>query len=452
MKNFIWTHQSIKTIETNENPMQFITKKARQLVYEAIQKGWSGPPFNPFKLVELLNIQIRPNQDVLDARTIPIKNNRQLIEYNPFRPQARIRYSVAHEIAHTLFPDYRENIRERKSKIDMQKDDWQLEMLCNIGAAEILMPIGSFPELNNENLGIDHILELHKKFEVSCEALLLRVVKVTSEPCFVFCCSKRKDIKKSKHYNLDYYVSSKTMPLGFTTGMKLPENSLVGECLGVGFTAKGNECWLNKENIHIECVGLPPYIFHKYTRVVGVGTLNKKQKKTTCEIKFLRGDATCPRGDKNKILAFIINDKGHSWGAGFARAVQNKWPLIQEEFKYWIDHNRSEFKLGNVFTKRLEGDLSTFNMICQRGYGESTKPRIRYGALENCLCKLSEEAKRRNASVHMPRIGCGQARGNWLIIKELIENNLCSKGIEVFIYDLPERANNRKKNQAQLFR
>ncbi|MHC4111665.1 MAG: ImmA/IrrE family metallo-endopeptidase [Planctomycetota bacterium] len=452
MKKFVWTHQSVKTIETDENPIQSITNKARQVVYEAIQQGWTGPPFNPFKLAELLNIQIKPNQEVLDARTIPIQKNRSLIEYNPYRPQARMRYSVAHEIAHTLFPDYRENIRERKLKSDMQKDDWQLEMLCNIGAAEILMPIGSFPELNNEKLSIDHLLELRKKFGVSCEALLLRAVKVTSEPCFVFCCSKREDMNKAKHYNLDYCVSSKTMPLGFTTGMKLPEESLVGECLAVGFTAKGNECWLNNENVHIECVGLPPYPFHKYPRVIGVGTLPKKQKKETCEIKFLKGDATRPRGDKNKIIAFIINDKGRSWGAGFARAVQNKWPLIQEEFGHWIDYNRSEFKLGNVFNTRLEGELSTFNMICQRGYGESAKPRIRYGALETCLGKLSEEAKKRNASVHMPRIGCGQAGGNWLIIQELIETNLCAKEIEVFIYDLPGRANKRKENQAQLFK
>jgi len=452
MKNFIWTHPSVKAIETNEDPIQSITSKARKLVYEAIEKGWSGPPFNLFNLGELLNIHIRPNQRVLDARTIPIQNNRVLIEYNPYCPQARIRYSIAHEIAHTLFPDYRNSVRERKSKSAMHKDDWQLEMLCNIGAAEILMPIGSFPELNNEKLGIDHLLELHDKFAVSCEALLLRVVKVTSEPCFVFCCSKREDIDKPKYYNLDYCVSSRTMPLEFNTGMKLPETSIVGECLAVGFTAKGNECWLHNQDIHIECVGLAPYPFHKYPRVVGIGTLPKKEKKRTYEIKFLKGDATCPRGEKNKIIAFIINDKGRSWGAGFAREVQKKWPLTLDEFKHWVDYNRSEFKLGNVFTSRLEGDISTFNMICQRGYGESAKPRIRYEALENCLYKLSEEAKSKNATVHMPRIGCGQAGGNWLIIKELIENNLCAKGIEVFVYDLPKRGNNRKASQAVLFK
>jgi Zn-dependent peptidase ImmA (M78 family) len=55
----------------------------------------------------------------------------------------------------------------------MQGDDWQLEMLCNMAASELLMPIGSLPTLEAEHLTIDSILELRKKYEASTEAILL---------------------------------------------------------------------------------------------------------------------------------------------------------------------------------------------------------------------------------------------------------------------------------------
>jgi hypothetical protein len=43
----------------------------------------------------------------------------------------------------------------------------------------------------------------------------------------------------------------------------------------------------------------------------------------------------------------------------------------------------------------------------------------------------------RRASVHMPRIGSGQAGGNWDIIEELVDHHLCAQGIRVTVYDLP---------------
>ena len=84
-----------------------------------------------------------------------------------------------------------------------------------------------------------------------------------------------------------------------------------------------------------------------------------------------------------------------------------------------------------------ERGLSVFNMISQHGYGYSRAPRIRYRALEACLKQLAEVALARNSAVHVPRIGCGQAGGNWDIVEELIDDTLCQKGISVTVYDLP---------------
>ena len=76
-------------------------------------------------------------------------------------------------------------------------------------------------------------------------------------------------------------------------------------------------------------------------------------------------------------------------------------------------------------------------MVAQHGYGPSDKPRIRYAALDACLRELADEARRLGASVHVPRIGAGQAGGRWPIIAEMIEMSLVDRGIDVTVYDLP---------------
>ena len=110
-------------------------------------------------------------------------------------------------------------------------------------------------------------------------------------------------------------------------------------------------------------------------------------------------------------------------------------------------HDRGEFSLGSIHKSEIEGDLSIVEMISQHGYGESATPRIRYGALEVCLQKLAGEALRKKASVHIPRIGCGQAGGSWWIVSELIEEFLLKAGIKVTVYDLPNASDRQPERQ-----
>lgn len=49
---------------------------------------------------------------------------------------------------------------------------------------------------------------------------------------------------------------------------------------------------------------------------------------------------------------------------------------------------------------------------------------------------LAVEALELEASVHMPRIGCGLAGGRWEKIEPIISDELTSHGIEVTVYDL----------------
>ena len=112
----VWTNASVREllkIVGESDPVRAITQRAREVALDAMDKGWTGPPFDPLQLADHLGIAISPRYDVRDARTLPGPAGGVRVEFNPNRPSARVRYSIAHEIAHTLFPDCRDRIRQR---------------------------------------------------------------------------------------------------------------------------------------------------------------------------------------------------------------------------------------------------------------------------------------------------------------------------------------------------
>ena len=76
-------------------------------------------------------------------------------------------------------------------------------------------------------------------------------------------------------------------------------------------------------------------------------------------------------------------------------------------------------------------------MVAQSGYGPSKHPRIRYIALRRALAFVTQAALDTNATLHMPRIGTGQAGGSWTIVEELIRDECALQGVSVTVYDLP---------------
>jgi O-acetyl-ADP-ribose deacetylase (regulator of RNase III) len=438
-KHEYWTHQSVRALvgDSDTDPADLITQKAADVSLAAIQEGWSGPPFDPFVLANLRKIRVVPREDIGDARTVP-SGTGFTIEFNPNRAKARIRYSICHELAHTLFPDCHERVQNRLTHATMKGDDWQLEMLCNLAAAEFAMPIGSLPRATEELLEIDHILELRQKYEVSAEAMLLRLVRMTDQPCSFFCASRPSGIATPREsYVIDYAKPSKAWPSGrLRPGTELPGDTVAAECTAVGYTAKGQENWAGLGKVKVECLGVSPYPSHSLPRVIG---LLKPQRPASVEVPsvtYLKGDAAEPRGEDSRLLLQVVNDAALTWGGGLSLALRQKWPASQQSFRSWALEHRN-LALGNIHIAAINPSLSLVSMIAQHGYGPSPKPRIRYLALQACLRKVASIAAERGATVHMPRIGCGQAGGSWDVVSELIDETLCNKEIDVFVYDLP---------------
>src|SRR5690606_20934843 len=125
-----WTNQSVLSLAGDKDPVEAVTQKGRTLILDAIDHGWSGPPFDPFELADYPDIRIPPRHEVRDARMV-VSGDDICIQYNPNRPKGRVRFSVAHEIAHTLFPDYQGKVHHRIPLVRATDDEWQLEALCN---------------------------------------------------------------------------------------------------------------------------------------------------------------------------------------------------------------------------------------------------------------------------------------------------------------------------------
>jgi len=432
-----WTNPSVLQFAGKSDPIDLITKKAGDEVLRAIQSGWQGPPFDPFKLAEFLEIPTIPHEDVLDARIIPAGSQRLQIEFNPNRPRGRQRFSIAHEIAHTLFPDCIENVRNRGQTTATRDDDWQLELLCNIAAAEFLMPVGN--EIDSKTpVTIDNLLRLQKEFDVSMEAISIRLAKITLEPYTIFAAARIAEDESMLSYRLDYSIRSRTSAIELPRGLEI-RDTILSQCTAVGYTAKGSQRAIGKlRKLYLECVGIPPYPGRNYPRVIGIARHENGKEIRALSITFLRGDALEPRGTGPRIVAQIVNDKTPNWGAGFARAVRNKFPSVQKDFKEWAALNPDKFSLGNTHVSLISDDLSIVHMIAQHGYGRSIRPRIRYTALRNCLYQLKEIALSKGARVHIPRVGTGYAGGNWGYILELIDEILVRNDIDVTVYTLPD--------------
>lgn len=154
-------------------------------------------------------------------------------------------------------------------------------------------------------------------------------------------------------------------------------------------------------------------------------------------IKYVIGDATEPQGPGMKIIAHCMNNVG-AHDAGFALAVAKKWPYARTAYRRY---HKKGIVLGECFA--VDGwkgtDTEIVCMIAQDGLGPTS---LRLSALGACLEELATYAIAMNASVHMPRIGCGLAGGKWEDVEPLILaafNQPLASLVPVTVYDLPKK-------------
>lgn len=157
-------------------------------------------------------------------------------------------------------------------------------------------------------------------------------------------------------------------------------------------------------------------------------------------INYVTGDVTLPQGEGKILIPHCCNDAG-KWGAGFTAALDRRWTQPREHYQLWSTNpwpDRVPFDLGQViYSTVVAGDkIVVANIIGQHGVKGIKNPLpIRYYALQQGLISVARVALTSGFSVHMPRIGCGLAGGDWNIIERIIREELVDRGLDVTVYN-----------------
>ena len=114
-------------------------------ILREIDDRWAPPPVDPVLIAQALGYRcVSVDEPGLDDAMIMVQNGTPTILFRRGRSRVRTRFSIFHELAHTLFPDYRRNPLMRGSKVRHFGRQGFLEHLCDVAAAEFAMPIDLF--------------------------------------------------------------------------------------------------------------------------------------------------------------------------------------------------------------------------------------------------------------------------------------------------------------------
>ena len=120
------------------------------------------------------------------------------------------------------------------------------------------------------------------------------------------------------------------------------------------------------------------------------------------------------------IICHQVNCRG-VMGAGIAKAIRNKYPLVFDLYIQACKRHEAEELLGTAQIVKVSDTLRVVNMFGQVGYGRSGR-FTNYGAVGESFRNLWDMMNKNNIDrqVYIPyRMGCGLAGGDWEIYQEI---------------------------------
>jgi len=188
------------------DPIDIMRRKGRETIAENREFFGDPPPFDPATTASCLGIRMvaEPPVHSDDAELHTLDDGSVVIRANDDRPVGRRNFSICHEIAHTFLPDYHQEVQHRGAsrKSHFHEED-EVEYLCDIGAAELLMPVPWFQDdlasTEASRLGIDL---LSSRYQSSRHATIFRFVQLNSLPCAaIFLSLKLKPTERHRFQN-----------------------------------------------------------------------------------------------------------------------------------------------------------------------------------------------------------------------------------------------------------
>lgn len=255
-----WTHPSVRALAANvgvDDPVVAIRQKAVDCIARARRFGWSGPPFCPQQLASILGIKCQPAAGLFseEAQLSPRAGRQLLLEFNPDRPDGRRNYSICHEITHTFFDDCYDRVHFRKTnKRPRYGPEDEIELLCQIGAAELLMPATEFEaDLETRAFCLETMLDLRTIYVASKEAVLRRMISLGGRTSAAVFLNRRNSPNEQKRVRagaaipmkmrIVYVATSDDFPVYLPKDKSVPDTSCVAYAEHVEMIQRANERW-----------------------------------------------------------------------------------------------------------------------------------------------------------------------------------------------------------------
>jgi Zn-dependent peptidase ImmA (M78 family) len=206
-------------------PDQLFREKANEII--RLTKI-EGPPFDPYVYAEYLGIDVIQDKDApFDGTLRMLTSGKFLILLNAAASVERKRFTLAHEIAHTFY--YKDLKLHMERHCGAATFDSEEERLCDIGAAELLMPSTHFGRDLKEGRKIQGsvtpqlIRTLAVRYQVSMQATCVRTVSIIKSLACIYW-------SKSPSINSDWATPSKYRDLVIcTTGKSSVERAFRGQ-------------------------------------------------------------------------------------------------------------------------------------------------------------------------------------------------------------------------------
>lgn|GEM_PF-136576 len=157
-------------LEAKEIPLLPVSENGTPAgIAQKLRKVWNMPKgevANVIDLIEshgIMTLAVDFKTDRVDSRSILISNKYPVIFYNKALLGDRLRFTLAHELGHIV-------MHTRQALLSIEEVGHE----ANLFAAEFLMPEKEIQADFNENINLDLLARLKKKWKVSMQAILYR--------------------------------------------------------------------------------------------------------------------------------------------------------------------------------------------------------------------------------------------------------------------------------------
>jgi hypothetical protein len=214
--------------------------RAQQLVEEA---QIEAPPVDLRRLASFQGVKRIDPVEMAPAGLLLVEGESYVIRVNAKHGEGRRRFTACHEIGHTFL---HECVAQRAPERDAATGEFsrrsEAEYLCDVAAAELLMPTSLFaPRLRDTPCSLRAVRELAGAFSASREATAIRLVQLGDVPCAVAIWEVLGEAETDPIVRLRYAVCARHF--GHTLARHLPaeEHGTVRRCVRFNRGAYGEE-------------------------------------------------------------------------------------------------------------------------------------------------------------------------------------------------------------------